>query len=129
MIEKPRFHSRPEAALQKKIITFLENKEWLIEVMHGNAFQKGIPDLFCWHINFGFRWIDVKLPTGSDLTKAQCQKWTSWREKGLKIHIMKAATEDEYKKIFGPANWRELWRPRHEKYIREVSNILEELDE
>jgi hypothetical protein len=126
-MKKPRFHSRPEAAVQRRVIEFLEARGWLVEVMHGNAFQKGIPDLFLWHPHLGFRWVDVKLPKGSVLTKAQCQKWPKWEEAGLDIHIMVDATEEEYQKLFGPANWREMWKPRYDEYLLEIEDIIQEI--
>ena len=131
MIKQPHFHSTPEANLQNnEIVPFLEEKGWLVEKMHGNAFQKGIPDLYCWHPGLGLhRWIDVKLPSGSDLTKAQCQKWPKWERWGLGIWIMKAASEEEYQKLFSPPNWRDMWKPRHEKYVRDIDDILSELED
>ena len=52
---------KPETTLQGKIIDFLEARAWLIETTHGNAYQKGIPDLFCWNEKLDiFRWVDVK---------------------------------------------------------------------
>jgi hypothetical protein len=131
MPDKPRFTSSPEKTLQNNhIVPFLEVHGWLVEVMHASYALKGIPDLYCWHQGLvTFRWIDVKLPKGSDLTKAQCQKWTDWEKRDLGIWIMKEASEEEYLKLFEPPNWREMWRPRHEKYVRDVKEILDELDD
>jgi len=129
MVDKPRFHSNPEARLQAKIVTLLEDCGWVVEVMHGNAFQKGIPDLYMFHRQYGHKWADVKLPKGSDLTKAQCQKWPKWEAAGIDIWVLKSDTIEEYQKLFQPANWREMWKPRHEKYIRDVEDILGELDD
>jgi len=129
VIKKPHFHSNPEALLQARLVTFLEERGWHVEVMHGNAFQKGIPDLYMFHKTFGHRWVDVKLPSGSVLTKAQCQKWPKWEAAGIDIWIMKADNIEEYLLLFGPANWREMWKPRYDKYIREIEDILGELDD
>lgn len=102
----------------------------MVEVMHGNVFQKGIPDLYCWNQGLQLhRWIDVKLPTGSILTKAQCQKWPEWEKVGLGIWIMRDDSEEEYQKLFQPPNWREMWKPRYEKYIRDIDDILSELED
>ena len=130
-INRPRFHSNPEQLLQDgEIIPFLQERGWLVEKMHGNAFQKGIPDLYCYHPGLDLhKWIDVKLPQGSTLTKAQCQKWPVWEQWGIDIYIMKAATEEEYQKIFGKGNWREMWKPRYDAYIREVNDILDEMED
>lgn len=127
-MKAPRFNSRPEALLQAKIVTLLEAKGWLVEVTQGNAFQKGLPDLYLFHPHFGHKWVDVKLWQGSVLTKAQCQKWPRWEKYGVKIHIMRDCTEDEYQKIFGDANWREMWKPRYDEYLLEIEEILESED-
>lgn len=131
MVKKPRFRSSPEKTFQDtKLVPFLQEKGWMVEVMHASFALKGIPDLYCWHPGLQLhRWIDAKLPKGSDLTKAQCQKWPEWERNGLGVWIMKYATEEEYQKLFEPPNWREMWRPRHEKYVREVNDILDELDD
>lgn len=123
-------HSNPEARLQGRLIPFLQERGWLVEVMHGNVFQKGIPDLYIWHQDLDLsRWVDVKLPSGSVLTKAQCQKWPEWEKVGLGIWILREDSDEEYRKLFGPPNWREMWRPGYEKYVREVDDILLELDD
>lgn len=126
---KPRFYSNPEARLQERIVEFLEERGWLVEVMHGNVFQKGIPDLSLFRRDVGHRDVDVKLPEGSVLTEAQCRKWPKWEAAGRGIWIMKECTEEEYQKLFGPPNWREMWKPRYDKYIRDVEDIMSELDD
>ena len=127
-MKAPRFNSRPEALLQVKIIDFLEAKGWLVEVLQGNAFQKGLTDLYLWHPYHGHRMVDVKLPTGSVLTKAQCQKWPRFEKYGRDIHIMTEASDEEYQVLFGPANWREMWKPRYDEYLLEIEDILESED-
>ena len=127
MPQKPRMHSNPEARLQERLVTFLQERGWVVEVMHGNVFQKGIPDLYLFRRDFGPRWVDVKLPKGSVLTKAQCQKWPKWDAAGIGIWILKEATDEEYQKLFCPPNWREMWKPRYDQYIRDVDDILAEL--
>ena len=127
-IDKPHFHSRPEAALQARIVPWLQERGWHVEVMHGNVFQKGIPDLLLYRADHGYKWVDVKLFVGSVLTKAQCQKWPKWDKAGMQIHIMRDCTDEEYQKIFGPPNWREMWKPRYDAYVRELDDILLEYD-
>lgn len=131
MVDKPIIRTNPEKNLQNnKIIPMLESKGWLVEVMHASFILKGIPDLYCWHQGLDtFRWIDVKLPRGSVLTKAQIQKWHQWEQFGLGVWLIKGDSEEEYNKLFGPPNWRDLWSPRYEKYIRPVEDILKELDD
>ena len=66
----------------KPLIAFLKTRGWLVERMIGNAFQMGIPDLFCHHPKWGQRWIDVKRPGKNyTFTKAQKRKWPVWDER------------------------------------------------
>jgi hypothetical protein len=135
-VKKPRFRSTPEDRVQEKIIDFLVLRGWaVVEKMHGNAFQKGIPDLYCWNRNLGgrdgeglHRWIDVKVKGHHEYTKAQCQKWSRWEIEGLGVWIMMDATDEWYAKLFQRPNFRDYWKPRYDKYCRDIEEILGEMD-
>ena len=127
-MKAPRFHSRPEAAIQERVRTFLEQRGWTVEETHGNVYQTGLPDLFAWHPTYDlFRWVDVKNPDAYRFTKHQCQKWVTWEKAGLGVWIMTEATEQEYSKLFKPPNFREYWKPHYDKYLTPIREILEEL--
>jgi len=126
-MKKPRFRTRPEQLIQDKFIKFVRLRGWHVERMIGNAHQKGIPDLYLFHREHGHRWVDIKNPVRHTLTKAQCQKWPVWESKGIDIHIIVGASEDEYRKLFDPANWRMFWRPAYNKYVLDISEIIEDL--
>ena len=79
--------------------------------MHGNAFQRGIPDLYLFKRDIGHRWVDVKQPKKYSFTKAQRIKWPTWDRAGLGIWILNASTQSEYDKLFKPANWLDYWKP------------------
>jgi len=133
-MKKPIFRTTPESAIQERIITYLKRRGWHVEKMHGNAFQKGIPDLYCWNPHLGdeeglHRWVDVKVEGQHQYTKSQCQKWPLWESIGLGVWIMMGDTDEWYAKLFGPANFRDYWRPSYDKYVRKVEDILEELEE
>jgi hypothetical protein len=100
----------PEWYIQKELVGFLQTRGWLVEVMHGNAFQKGIPDLYLFRRDIGHRWVDVKQPKKYTFTKAQRIKWPTWERAGNGIWIMVAATQEEYDKLFAPPNWLEYWK-------------------
>lgn len=118
---------RPEARLQDKIVSFLEDRGWLVEETHGNAFQRGIPDLFCWNQQLGFfRWIDVKRRERHEYTQHQCQTWTHWEKHGLGVWIMMEPTDEEYAKLFEPPNFRVYWKPRYDKYLLTPVEVLVE---
>lgn len=133
-MKKPVFRSRPEDRIQAKIINFLRDRKWHVEKMHGNAFQKGIPDLYCFNPLLGgeeglHRWVDVKVEGQYEYTKSQCQKWPLWESIGLGVWIMMGPTEEWYKKLFGPPNFRDYWKPRYDKYLESPEKIMSELFE
>ena len=101
----------PEHKIQRDLIDYLRVRGWLVEVMHGNAFQRGIPDLYLFHKKWGSRWVDVKNPENYCFTKAQKLKWPMWEKAGLGIWILTAATQSEYDKLFDLPNWRDYWKP------------------
>lgn len=95
-----------EGNIQDQLRSFMSKREWLVERMIGNAFQLGIPDLYCRHRRYGERWIDVKRPKGYTLTRAQKLKWPIWESFGVGIWILTAASQSEYQLLFRPPNWR-----------------------
>lgn len=100
----------PEWYIREDIIGFLKTRKWIVEITHGNMFQKGFPDLYAAHPKKGKRWIDAKVPGRYSLTKAQKRKWPVWDAFGIGIWIMVAGTQEEYDKLFQPPNWRDYWR-------------------
>lgn len=116
---------RPEDQLKEKIKSFLAQRGWLVEHTHGNVYQKGLPDLYCWNEQLGIhRWVDVKMPNRHTYTKDQCQKWTYWESKGLGVWIMMGASEGWYQKLFEPPNFREYWKPSYDRYLQKPDEVL-----
>lgn len=99
---------REEARIQKKIIKYLTDRNWVVKSTHGGAYQKGFPDLFCTHAEFGMKWVEVKRPLmlGSVWTKAQRKEFPVLVENGTPIWILVDGSLQEYKKLFQPMN---LW--------------------
>lgn len=129
-MKAPRFLSRPEDALQERIVRFLTLRGWHVEETHGNAYQKGLPDLFAWNAKLGlFRWIDVKIESNYRYTKHQCIKWTEWESKDLGVWIMVGDTEQEYSKLFEPPNFRLYWKPHYDKYLIPIEQIVVDIRE
>jgi len=116
----------PEWYIQQDVIKYLEARGWLVERMVGNAFQTGIPDLYCHHPKWGYRWIDCKQPKNYAFTKAQKRKWPEWEQKGVGIWILTAATQEEYDKLFRPPNWRQYWKASWGE-LPDVDALLDEL--
>lgn len=119
--------TQPEKLIQRDVTKMLFARAWYVEWTHGNAFQKGFPDVYAIHLQHGARWIDIKVKGRNSLTRAQRNKWPKWEANGAGIWIMTAATEDEYRKLFRPPNWREFWKPSY-GIIPDVDSILEQLN-
>lgn len=96
---------QPENIIQTAIMEFLELREWFVMNMTGNYEQMGVPDLYACHLRYGPRWIEVKRKKGYKFTKWQLEVFPKLTEKGVGIWVITAATEKEYKKLFGPPNW------------------------
>ena len=117
-----------ERRIQHGLIEFLKARDWYIERMVGNAYQNGIPDLYCHHKKWGGRWVEVKRPEGYSFTLRQRQKWPEWEKAGIPIYILTAATQEQYDLLFGPPNWREFWRPSFQTpTTADIDAMLDEL--
>jgi hypothetical protein len=128
MAKKPSFHRRkqPEKVLQDEIAVFLRQRGWMVENMHGNAFQKGVPDLYCYNEQLDLhRWVDVKREGSYKYTKDQCQTWPGWKPG---VWIMMGATDEWYHKLFEPCNFMDYWKPAYDKYLLDPSDVIKKLD-
>ena len=101
--KKPRPYAKREQAREKAIRRALQEQGWLVEKTHGNRFQAGFPDLFCYHPEHGMRWVEVKTPTGR-LTHAQFVNFSKWESFGCGVWILIDATEINL--LHEPPNWR-----------------------
>jgi len=99
-----------------------------VDHTHGSIYQTGFPDLYCQHVRWGPRWIDVKVKGRYSFTNAQRIKWPQWEKKGTGIWIIVDATEEEYAKLFQPPNLRDYWKkswgelPDIDKLLDEIRN-------
>lgn len=123
-----------ESTIQRRIKEQLESSGWYVKVMSCNAFQTGVPDLYCFYQD-GItedgepveihRWVDVKRPKGSTFTKAQCQEWTLMESRKLGVWILDGTEPDPEAVLMGPPNFRDHWKPRYDKYlVRPGADIL-----
>lgn len=103
--KKLRTAETPEGKIKKAVIKFLRERKWLVITTHGNAFQSGLPDLYCAHVNYGQRWCELKNPNSYHFTKAQLYTFPEMFRHGAGVWIICAATEEEYKKLFEPPNF------------------------
>ncbi len=115
----------PEVQIQRKLVAFLKARGWHVERMLANAYQKGVPDLYCYHKKWGSRWVEVKRAEQYSFTKAQRRKFPEFERSGIGIWILTAATQVQYDLLFGPPNWRDFWKPSFEP--PDVDALLEPL--
>ena len=129
-MKKPRKHIShgPEYYIQRDLVEFLEARQWMVERMVGNMFQRGIPDLYVAHIKYGQRWIDVKVDGHYVFTKAQRIKWPVWEKNGVGIWILTGVSEEQYDRLFKPPNMRDYWNPAWEEEAAELDQLLSELE-
>lgn len=100
----------PEAKIQADLVAYLRYREWFVKETHGSIYQSGLPDIYADHYTYGARWIEVKNPVKYEFTKAQMRDFPKFN---AGIWILTAATDEEYAKLFKPANWYQyldIWR-------------------
>lgn len=98
------FDDGPERKIQNDLIDFLKIRDWYVMETHGNMYQRGFPDLFICHYKYGARWVEVKNAASYSFTPAQLECFPRISQ-GSGVWILVGATETEYNKLFGPANW------------------------
>ena len=94
-----------EIKIRESIINMLKIKGWFVIIIHGSTFQPGLPDLYAHHRSYGYRWIEVKRPEGYKFTAAQMKTFPEMAAAGCVIHVLTGAKEEDYDKLFKPANW------------------------
>lgn len=99
----------PEAKIEKDVMKALRGQEWFVKKIHGNAFQSGLPDLFCAHFKYGHRWVEIKYAAKYSFTPAQQKDFPAMMAAGEKIWILTGDSVDELLKLFKPPNWQEYF--------------------
>ena len=102
---KPKPTKGPEAIIQEAIIKFLTLRGWFCIPMHGNMYQRGVPDIYCCKRRYGARWIEVKNSEAYRFTPAQIETFPRLSAEAIGVWILVAATQREYEKLFKPPNW------------------------
>lgn len=101
-VKEPR--DQPEKRAVKLLRQILEGDGWFVIKTHGNAFQSGLPDLYCVNRRWGSRWIEVKVD-GGRLTPAQVYTFQKMSMYGDKIYILRGP--DDIPLLYKPTdNWR-----------------------
>ena len=90
---------------QESLRKLMHSKGWLTEKMHGSAYQKDIPDLYCLHPTYGSRWIEMKR-RGGRLSPGQIRKFCKWARYGGRVWILEGP--QDYEKLFKRDNLSEF---------------------
>jgi hypothetical protein len=83
----------------------MQVRGWLVIKLHGNQFQAGLPDLICFHVKFGYRFIELKTKTGS-LSASQIKSFYNLSKHGARIYLLRGP--EDYNLLFGPPNWEHI---------------------
>lgn len=111
---------KPETKIQYEIRVFLLARGWTSLNMTGNAYQKGVPDLYCHHPEHGKRWVEVKRKDRYDFTNWQLIIFPQLEASGDQIFIMNAPTLQQYLILFGEPNWRHYLKPKHHQRMKKL---------
>lgn len=102
----------PEAPIKEAIKKYMEERKWFVKITHGNAFQSGLPDLYCIHQSYRDRWIEVKYAGKYEFTPAQLITFRQFAECGMGIWVIALYDPKdmdmlaiEYKKLWQAPNW------------------------
>ena len=96
----PKDSRQPESRLQEKIVRMLRLQEWTVIPTHGNLYQGGFPDLYCFHYVYGVRWVEVKIEERVSFTKYQLYYFPLMRN----VWVLCGTSDQEYLKLFRPPN-------------------------
>lgn len=104
----------PELVLRTKLVELMQKRQWYVHITHGNAYSKGLPDLYAAHINYGLRWIETKNAAGYHFTRDQLIEFPLMMAKNVGIWVVAlypgftdAQLMYEYENVVqnGPPNW------------------------
>lgn len=96
---------QPEKIIREAIIKRLRYEGWFVTILHGNAYQMGLPDLYATHSLYGGRWIEVKNPVKYQFTQAQLQTFPKLVANGTNVYVLTGASDDQIACLFKLSNW------------------------
>lgn len=107
-LRRPKLKAKrgPEWKIQQDVIRYLEDRNWIVKVVHATMYNFGFPDVIATHKKYGIKFIEIKRPTGYTFTAAQYKFFPQFCANGAPIYILTAANEENYQRLFGKSN---LW--------------------
>ena len=115
-------------------MTTMKKRGWFVKHIHGNQFLSGMPDLFCYHPQYGLRLVELKVKRNGRVSFTDAQKlmFPVMSTYSIGIWVLTANTVPEYQKLMQPPHWKMLMpnkylKPHPTKLIKwpEVSGGLE----
>ena len=106
-------NDREKQLRDKKIRPGLKSRGWMVRVTHGNKYMAGFPDLYLSHVEYGNRWVDVKVEGDYEFTRKQKLEWPIWHQNGSGVWIMTDWNEAQYARLFKLPNWLDYWKPKY----------------
>lgn len=93
----------------------------VVDKTHGNSYQPGWPDLFCFKPPDKVRWVEVKTPKGG-LTPSQRARFACWTGAGLGVWVLDRV--DDLRPLYGEANWLEWLTAPQLLHFKERHRVL-----
>lgn len=101
---KPKYEGA-ESKIREALIKKLTSLGWMVIIIHGNLHTFGFPDLFCTHMKYGIRLVEIKNPIAYAFTAAQLETFPKLMAHGAGVWILTSDSDEEIGKLFKPANW------------------------
>ena len=134
MISRDFGKKQNESKIVNSIMDMLSVRGWFCIKIHGNKYQKGLPDIYAAHSSLKTRWIEVKDPTrtGDVFTPAQHAMFPLMMKHGAPVWVLTGHTRDQYFLLFDKANyWHHnfdtivnRWSPSHQDLTFNESPVL-----
>jgi hypothetical protein len=90
---------------QEELRKYMHTLGWATIKTHGNAYQKGLPDLYCSSKDYGQRWIELKKDENERLTRDQIETFGYLSRHGTRIWILRGISD--YNWLFKESNWQQ----------------------
>lgn len=88
LIAWPEVTGGKEAIIQEEICANLRQAGWFTIHLHANMYMSGFPDLFCYHLKYGLRMVEIKNPDGYSFTPAQKVEFPKMLRHNIGIWIL-----------------------------------------
>lgn len=98
-----------EKDIQARIFDRLVELQWFVKILHGCAFQVGMPDMFAARIDKGYRFIEVKKPYGKcKFQPSQLKTFPLMEKQGVGVWILSNFDDNAIRLLDGPANYKDF---------------------